>query len=84
MKLFHVPLIALAFASRLWAGEERPNGDVGFNWATEPKAPLLDGMDKEGMIFSDFHLACAMRSGFRTAQEETSRETRRERTRQQP
>ena len=42
-------------------------GDVGFNGATGPKTPELDRMGKEGMIFDDFYVGCAVCSGSRTA-----------------
>lgn len=42
-------------------------GDVGFNGATVPKTPYLDGMAKEGMKFTDFYVGCAVCSGSRTA-----------------
>ena len=42
-------------------------GDVGFNGATGPKTPNLDRMGKEGMIFDDFYVGCAVCSGSRTA-----------------
>jgi arylsulfatase A len=42
-------------------------GDVGFNGATGPKTPQLDRLAKEGMVFSDFYVGCAVCSGSRTA-----------------
>ena len=42
-------------------------GDVGFNGAKGPKTPELDRMGKEGMIFDDFYVGCAVCSGSRTA-----------------
>jgi len=66
--IFHTP----AFAA------ERPNvvlifiddmgyGDVGFNGATEPQTPNLDQMARDGMVFTDFYVGCAVCSGSRTA-----------------
>ena len=42
-------------------------GDVGFNGARGPKTPHLDQMGREGMIFDDFYVGCAVCSGSRTA-----------------
>ena len=42
-------------------------GDVGFNGATIPKTPHLDQMAKEGMVFTDFYVGCAVCSGSRTS-----------------
>jgi arylsulfatase A len=50
-------------------------GDVGFNGAkvgaegarTGPRTPNLDEMAKEGMVFDDFYVGCAVCSGSRTA-----------------
>jgi len=42
-------------------------GDVGFNGAKGPKTPHLDQMGREGMIFDDFYVGCAVCSGSRTA-----------------
>ena len=42
-------------------------GDVGFNGASGPRTPHLDQMAKEGMIFTDFYVGCAVCSGSRTA-----------------
>ena len=42
-------------------------GDVEFNGAKGPRTPHLNQMAKEGMIFSDFYVGCAVCSGSRTA-----------------
>ena len=42
-------------------------GDVGFNAASGPRTPHLYQMAKEGMIFTDFYVGCAVCSGSRTA-----------------
>ncbi len=42
-------------------------GDVGFNGAAEPKTPELDALAKEGMVFTDFYVGCAVCTGSRTA-----------------
>ncbi len=42
-------------------------GDVGFNGATNPQTPNLDQMAKEGTVFKDFYVGCAVCSGSRTA-----------------
>ncbi|MFT5129681.1 MAG: arylsulfatase A [Rhodothermales bacterium] len=71
-------LIFLLCLAPLLATADKPNvvlifiddmgyGDVGFNGATGPKTPNLDKMAKEGMIFNDFYVGCAVCSGSRTA-----------------
>jgi arylsulfatase A len=78
MKKAILSSIALLFTSLLGGETKKPNvviifiddmgyGDVGFNGATGPKTPNLDRMAKEGMIFSDFYVGCAVCSGSRTA-----------------
>ena len=42
-------------------------GDVGFNGAKDPETPHLDRMAKEGRVFDDFYVGCAVCSGSRTA-----------------
>jgi len=78
MEKFTLTILALLFTSLLGGETKKPNvviifiddmgyGDVGFNGATGPKTPNLDRMAKEGMIFSDFYVGCAVCSGSRTA-----------------
>ena len=78
MEKFTLTILALLFTSLLGSETKKPNfviifiddmgyGDVGFNGATGPKTPNLDRMAKEGMIFSDFYVGCAVCSGSRTA-----------------
>ncbi len=78
MKKITFSILALLFTSLLGGETKKPNvviifiddmgyGDVGFNGATGPKTPNLDRMAKEGMIFSDFYVGCAVCSGSRTA-----------------
>ena len=78
MEKFTLTILALLFTSLLVGETKKPNvviifiddmgyGDVGFNGATGPKTPNLDRMAKEGMIFSDFYVGCAVCSGSRTA-----------------
>jgi arylsulfatase A len=73
-----VLLATWAFACASHAAERKPNiilifiddmgyGDVGFNGAAEPKTPELDKLSKEGRIFTDFYVGCAVCSGSRTA-----------------
>lgn len=42
-------------------------GDVGFNGAEGPRTPNVDQMAKEGTVFDDFYVGCAVCSGSRTA-----------------
>ena len=75
----YIPAILLfLFALCRVTAAEKPNvilifiddmgyGDVGFTGATGPKTPHLDQMGKEGMIFNDIYVGCAVCSGSRTA-----------------
>lgn len=42
-------------------------GDVGFNGAEGPRTPNIDRMAKQGTVFDDFYVGCAVCSGSRTA-----------------
>jgi arylsulfatase A len=79
---FVLPFVLLLFAGASLVGSasaaERPNvvlifvddmgyGDVGFNGAEGPRTPNLDRMAKEGTVFTDFYVGCAVCSGSRTA-----------------
>ncbi len=77
--MYRVPLLILVICLSASAfAVERPNvilifiddmgyGDVGFNGAKEPKTPHLDRLAREGMMFTDFYVGCAVCSGSRTA-----------------
>ena len=78
MKQYIFLILTILASSLLKAKIQKPNvviifiddmgyGDVGFNGATGPKTPHLDRMAKEGMIFSDFYVGCAVCSGSRTS-----------------
>jgi arylsulfatase A len=78
VSLFVPLLVCLANTAIVHAKPLRPNvivifiddmgyGDVGFNGATGPKTPNLEQMAKEGTIFDDFYVGCAVCSGSRTA-----------------
>jgi arylsulfatase A-like enzyme len=82
MKLLHLAIATLFVAhccsAPARAEPPRPNvivifiddmgyGDVEFNGGTLAKTPCIDQMAKEGTIFSDFYVGCAVCSGSRTA-----------------
>ena len=77
MKLILPFLLSCLLATQVFSAE-KPNvilifiddmgyGDVEFNGAKGPRTPHLNQMAKEGMIFDDFYVGCAVCSGSRTA-----------------